>query len=75
MLHILFLILKIIGIILLIILGIVLFAVIHFLFAPAYYKVEAKTPGGIEQLNACAKAHWFFHLATAYVSYQDKKVK
>ncbi len=75
MLHILFLILKIIGIVLLIILGIVLFAVIHFLFAPAYYKVEAETPGGLTQLNASAKAHWFLHLATAYISYRDKEVK
>ena len=75
MLHILFLILKIIGVILLIILGIVLFVVIHFLFAPAYYKLEAETSDGVEKLSASAKAHWFFHLATAYIWYKDKKTK
>ena len=75
MLHILFLILKIIGVILLIILCIVLFAVIHFLFAPAYYKLEAETSDGVEKLSASAKAHWFFHLAIAYIWYKDKKTK
>ena len=75
MLHILLLILKIIGIILLVILGIVLFAIIDILFAPAYYKVEAETPDGVEKLSASAKAHWFFHLATAYIIYKNKKTK
>lgn len=73
MLHILFLILKIIGIILLTIFGILVLSFSLFFLAPAYYQVRAKTDGGLNQLDVSVRAHWFFHLASAIVRYSDGK--
>lgn len=73
MLHILFLILKIIGIILLTIFGILILSFSLVFFAPAYYQVRAKTDGGWNQLDVSVKAHWFFHLASAIVRYSEGK--
>ncbi len=75
MIHILFLILKIIGIILLAILGILLISIVVVLFLPVQYQVEAKTESGLEQLEVHAKAHWLLHLIYAYWDYEDKKSK
>lgn len=73
MLHILFLILKIIGIILLTIFGILIVSFSLVFFAPAYYQVRAKTDGGWNQLDVSIRAHWFFHLASAIVRYSEGK--
>lgn len=73
MLHILFLILKIIGMILLAILGILILLVCTVFFMPANYLIQAKTEDGIEALSFEAKAHWFLHLFTAYYIYKDKQ--
>ena len=73
MLHILFLILKIIGIILLTIFGILILSFSLVFFAPAYYQVRAKTDGGWNQLDVSVRAHWFFHLASAIVRYSEGK--
>ena len=66
MLHILFLVLIIIGIILILLLC-------SILFIPVRYYLEAETTGGIEQLSVHARAHWLFHLIFAYVDYQEKE--
>ena len=73
MLHILFLILKTIGIILLAILGILILFVSSVLFVPANYLVQAKTQEGFKGLAFEAKADWFLHLFTAYYVYKDKQ--
>lgn len=73
MLHILFLILKIIGMILLAILGILILLLCTVFFVPANYLVQAKTEDGIKGLSFEAKAHWFLHLFTAYYIYQNKQ--
>lgn len=73
MIHILFLILKIIGIILLAILGILVLSLCLVLLMPARYQVRAKTEDGIEQLSASVRAFWFLHLISAAVDYRDKK--
>lgn len=73
MLHILFLILKIIGMILLAILGILILLVCSVFFMPANYLIQAKTEDGIKGMIFEAKAHWFLHLFTAYYIYKDKQ--
>ena len=73
MLHILFLILKIIGMILLAILGILILLLCTVFFMPANYFVQAKTVDGIKGLTFEAKTHWFLHLFTAYYIYKDKQ--
>lgn len=73
MLHILFLILKIIGIILLAILGILILFLCTVFLMPAHYLVQAKTEDGIKALSFEAKVHWFLHLFTAYYIYKDKQ--
>lgn len=73
MLHILFLILKIIGIILLVILAMLLVSLSLLFFAPAYYQVRAKTDDGISRLDISVRAHWFFHLASALIDYREGK--
>ena len=73
MLHILLLILKIIGIILLVILGLLSVSSCLVLFAPAHYQVSVKTDDGIKDLTFCLKAHWFLHLISAFVNYKDKE--
>ena len=72
MLHILFLILKIIGMILLAILGILILLLCTVFFVPANYFVQAKTEDGIKGLAFEAKAHWFLHLFTVYYIYKNK---
>ncbi len=74
MLHILLLILKIIGIIILAVLGIAVLLISVVLFVPVRYRFEAETPDGVDQLKLQGRASWLFHLATAYVNYSDKKL-
>ena len=73
MLHILFLILKIIGMILLAILGILILLLCTVFLMPANYLIKAETEDGIKELSFEAKAHWFLHLFTAYYIYKDKQ--
>lgn len=74
MLHILFLILKIIGIILLVILGIALTLVGTVLFVPVRYRLKAETMDGMKGVRAEAKATWLFHLISAFVTYQEEEL-
>lgn len=67
MLHILFLILKIIGIILLSLLGVVILTLSVVLLVPVRYRVDVKNK------TVQAKAHWFLHLLSAYFTYDGTK--
>lgn len=73
MLHILFLVFKIIGMILLAVLGILILLLGIVFFIPANYLIQAKTEEGIKALSFEVKAHWFLHLFTAYYIYKDKE--
>ena len=73
MLHILFLILKIIGIILLILLGITLALVGVILFVPIRYRIKTETTNGMKGLRTEGKATWLLHLISAHITYQDEK--
>lgn len=74
MLHILLLILKIIGIIILAVLGIAFLLLGVVLFVPVRYSFEAETPGGLDKLKLIGKATWLLSFATAHISYSDKKL-
>lgn len=73
MLHILFLILKIIGIILLVILGILVIALGTVLFVPARYQIEAQADGDVKHLTFRAGASWLLHAISAYAVYREQK--
>ena len=73
MLHILILILKIIGIILLAILGIAILLLGVVLFVPVSYCFEAETPSGLGNLTLRGRASWMFRTAHAYLDYRDRK--
>ncbi|MFV0464829.1 MAG: DUF2953 domain-containing protein [Lachnospiraceae bacterium] len=63
---ILIIILKIVGILLLVLLGIALFLLACFLFHPFFYRVR----GEVEEVNKFdAKVFWFFHLISATALY------
>lgn len=71
MLHILFLILKIIGIILLLILGITLTIIAVILFVPIRYRAKVETADGVKDLRVEAKVTWLLHLISARVVYKS----
>lgn len=73
MIHILFLILKIIGIMLLVILGLIVLTVTIVHVVPVQYQIKAETTDGIDGLMIHAKAHWFFNLIYAYFDYRNKE--
>lgn len=75
MLHILFLILKIIGIILLAILGIAVALVCIVLFVPIRYRLKAETTNGLSGLLLEFKATWLFHLVSAYAIYKETELE
>lgn len=72
MLHLLFLILKIAGIILLTILGILILLVIILLFTPFCYQVSAKTDGTAKGTKMRCKITWLFSLVELKLLYKDK---
>ncbi len=72
MLHILFLILKIIGIILAVILGILLLLACIVLFVPVCYKAEAKSEGTLEDVQVHGQISWLFGLIRAVVQLRGK---
>ena len=71
MLDVAFLILKIIGVILLILLGIILSALIVVLMLPARYQVEASADGDLKHAVVTAKIVWLLHLISANATYKD----
>lgn len=75
MLHILFLILKIIGIILLVILGILILLLCAVLFIPVRYQVKAVSEGNKEHMRAEAKVSWFLHLVSAFAGFDGKQLR
>lgn len=74
MLHIILLILKIIGWILLAILGLAVLLICVALFVPFRYRVKAVCEGDLDSLHANARFLWIFHLISGNVSYENKKL-
>ena len=67
MLHILLLLLKIIGIMVLIILGVLVLSVCVVLFVPLRYQGEAVIKDGLESLKAHLKFSWVLHLVSGNI--------
>lgn len=74
MLHILFLIFKIIGIILAVILGILLLLVCIVLFVPICYKGEAEGTGNLDGIWAHGQIIWLFGLVKVIVDFKDRSL-
>ena len=74
MVHILFLILKIIGWILLAILGIIVLFICILLFTPVRYKVNLEKHGGLKEAKGSAKVTWFFRLISFQANYEKEKL-
>ena len=75
MLHIIFLILKILGWILLGILALVLILFGILLLNPVKYKLGGSCNGTIESLSANAVVRWLFHLIAAEAEYKEGELK
>ena len=73
MLHILFLILKIIGIILAVILGLILLVICIVLFVPICYKADLHGSGNARELTVHAKESWLFGLIKAVFALENGK--
>lgn len=73
MLHILFLILKIIGIILAVILGLILLVICIVLFVPICYKEDLHGSGNARELTVHAKVSWLFGLIKAVFALENGK--
>ena len=75
MIHILFLILKIIGWILLFLLVILLLLILTILFYPVRYRFSAKGENTLDTLVADGKVSWLFHLISGSASYEHGELK
>lgn len=75
MLHIVFLILKIIGIILAVILGILILLIGIVLFVPVRYEAAGKSSGDIKSLKGKITITWLLHLVRVDILYKNRKLK
>lgn len=73
MLHILLLILKIIGIVLTVVLGIILFFCAVVLFMPVRYKIDGEGTGDWKDVHIQICFSWFLHLISGYALYEEKE--
>lgn len=71
MLHIIGLVLKCIGILLAVLLGVIILLLGILLFVPLRYEGKADFPGKTEEITGQAKMTWFFHLIRADVLWKD----
>lgn len=74
MLHILCILLKIIGILILVILGLFFLLTGIVLFVPIRYRIEAKGKSTLQSLEMKMNFSWLLHLLSGYVCYRDEKV-
>lgn len=72
MLHIIFLILKIIGILILVLLGILVLLICSLLFTPLRYRVYAGCPGSLSKITIKGNFHFFFHLIRGKILYENE---
>lgn len=74
MLHILLLVLKIIGIVLLTVVGILLAVTFAVLFVPLRYRVTGSADTAEQTYEGCLKLTWFLHLITIELGYDGKEL-
>lgn len=75
MLHILLFILKLIGILLLILLGLIVVTICAVLFIPLRYYVTGSCKGKLETLDACIQFSVFFRLLRGKIVYKEQNLK
>lgn len=73
LLHIIFLILKIIGSIFLVVLGLLVLLVLFAFFTPLRYIAEGSCEGDLSSLDVHARFYILFHLAGADIRYKEEK--
>lgn len=71
MVHIILLILKILGFLLLGIIGLVFLALIIILISPAVYRLEASGKDTLESMKGNLKFHWLFRLVSGEICFED----
>ena len=71
MAHILLLILKILGFLILGILALILLLCIVFLLAPVVYRCRVSGEDRVESIRGLVRFHWLFHLISGEVRYED----
>ena len=71
MLHIIFLILKILGFVLLAVFGIVILLLAALILLPAHYKAALSWNGTAESLKWRVKFHWLIHLISGEAVYEN----
>lgn len=74
LLHIIFLILKIIGCILLVVLGLLVLLILFALFTPLRYIAEGSCGGDVSSLDVHAHLNILFHLIGADIRYEKEKL-
>lgn len=72
MLHILGIIVKIIGILLLVLLGLIVAIILAVLFVPVGYRLQGERTEG--EISGKASVYWLFHLIHVRIQYLDKKM-
>lgn len=71
MLHILFMILKIIGMIIAILLGVLLLGVLIVAFVPLRYRIDGKCEGTLDTLEVQVRFSWLLHLISGFCVYRE----
>lgn len=74
MLHIVLGLLKIIGIIIAVILGVALLIICAVLFAAFRYNVSASADGDLKSMHAQVRFSWLCYLISGFVTYQNEKL-
>lgn len=75
MLHVLLLILKIMGIIITVILGILVLLLCVILFAPVHYRGRASSDGTLKGSRGELKVTWLFHLIRFRIVFEEEKLR
>lgn len=74
MIHILLLILKMIGVIIAVILGILVLLVCVVIFTPVRYQLDASCDGALDSLKVTGKVTWLLHLFRVDLIYEGRKL-
>ena len=72
MLHVIFTILKVLGLIIAVILGIIILLLASVLFVPIRYKIKGQY---YEKATGDARLHWLFHILNAWVGYNEEGLR
>lgn len=71
MLHILLMILKIVGILIAIILGLLLLAMLILVFAPLQYRLDGSCKGTLDTVDVSLRFTWLYRILGGYFIYRD----